>query len=453
MIQKSNKFALFSLIIRSFNFYNTNHNLFINIFMNKKLNSFEIIGGNKLFGEIKNQTSKNATLPILSASVLCDGFVKILDVPNIIDVENMIKILKKIGVKVRKSGADLSINPQVANNPQIDCELSKTMRSSLFLLGSMLSKFGEIDLTLPGGCKIGKRPIDLHIKALKRLGVEVENYDDHVFFKVKKAKPNRIKLKIPSVGATENIIQFACKLKGKTTIINAAKEPEVVDLCNFLNQMGAKILGAGTNKITIYGVNRLTSTTYRPIGDRIVSGTIMTAVALIGGDVTITNAVPYQNLKLIKILTQLGCQIDFKNDIIHIVKDKELHSIKKISTGFYPDFPTDMQSMMLSLSSVVDGETLIEENVFENRFLTIPEIKKLGANVELINSKTAKVIGTNKLVGTTVEALDLRGGASLVILGLKARGKTIVENIHFVDRGYDHLEKMLNSLGALIRRV
>ena len=421
--------------------------------MNKKLDSFEIIGGNKLFGEIKNQTSKNATLPIISASLLCDGVVKILDAPKISDVDNMIKILRKIGVKVKKEENNIIIDPTKANNPTLDCKLSKTMRSSLFLLGPMLSRFGEIDLTLPGGCKIGKRPIDIHINAFKRLGVSVETYDDHVFFKMINARPNKIKLKIPSVGATENIIQFACKLKGKTTILNPAREPEVVDLCNFLNQMGAKILGAGTRKITIYGVDKLISTEYRPIGDRIVSGTIMTAVAIAGGDVAITNAVPYQNLKLIKILTQLGCQIDYKNDIIHIVKDKELTAIKKVSTGFYPNFPTDMQSMILALSTVINGETLIEENVFENRFLIVPELKKFGANVELINSKTAKIIGVDKLMGTRVQANDLRGGASLVMIGLVASGKTIVKNIHFIDRGYENFENILNSLGAVIRRI
>ena len=189
------------------------------------------------------------------------------------------------------------------------------------------------------------------------------------------------------------------------------------------------------------------------MGDRIVAGTIMTAVALCGGDVKITNAVPYQNLKLIKIMQQMGCQIDFKNDIIHIVKDKELNSIKKISTGFYPDFPTDMQSMMLGLSCLMNGETIIQENIFENRFLIVPELKKLGAKIEMINSKTAKVIGVEYLIGKTVEAKDLRGGASLVLLGLIAKGKTIVKNVNFIDRGYENLEKMLNSLGADIKRV
>ena len=416
-------------------------------------NCFEIIGGNKLFGEIKNQTSKNATLPILSASLMCDGVVKINEVPNITDVDNMLKILKKIGVEIKRDEKSVSLNPSKATNCEIDCELSKTMRSSVFLLGPMLSKFGEIDLTLPGGCKIGARPIDIHIKAFEKLGVRVLKFDDHVFFKAEKPRANRIKLKIPSVGATENIVQFACRLKGKTTIINPAREPEVVDLCNFLNQMGAKIVGAGTKKITIYGVDKFYSTEYKPMGDRIISGTIMTAVSLCGGNVKITNAVPYQNLKLIEILQKIGCQIDYKNDIINISRDGDLKAVKEISTGFYPNFATDLQSLMLSLSCFCEGETKIVENVFENRFLTIPELKKFGADVELINSHIAKVKGKKELVGASVEAKDLRGGASLVLLGLGAKGKTTVKNIEFIDRGYEKLEDLLTSLGANIRRV
>lgn len=416
-------------------------------------NKFEIVGGNKLYGTIKNQTSKNATLPIMAASLLCDEEVIINEIPQITDIFNMIKLLKKIGVNLKKKGRSLTINPLSANKPDLDCDLSKTMRSSIFLLGSMLSRFKEVEITMPGGCKIGARPIDIHINSLKRLGVEVTQFDEHFLFRVKRAKPRRIRLKIPSVGATENIIQFACKLNGKTTILNPAKEPEVVDMCNFLNQMGAKIIGAGTNKITIYGVKKLYHTEYKPIGDRIVAGTIMTAVALSGGDVTITNAMPYQNLKLIENMRSMGCQIEYKNDIIHIVRNNDLRAIGKISTGFYPDFPTDLQSMLLALSCVCEGETRIEEKVFENRFLTINELKKLGADVIQLNNRVAIVRSVKELFGACVQALDLRGGASLVLLGLIAKGKTIVENIHFIDRGYERLENILNSLGANIRRV
>ncbi len=414
---------------------------------------FEVVGGNKLFGEIKNQTSKNASLPIMSASLLSDGEVILHEIPSITDVNNMVKILKKIGVEINEKGSSLTLNPTTANNPTLDCELSKTMRSSLFLLGPMLQKFGEVDLTLPGGCKIGKRPIDIHIKAFKKLGVEVTRFDDHVFFKVKKAQSNRIKLKIPSVGATENIVQFACKLKGKTIIDNPAREPEVVDLCNFLNQMGAKIIGAGTKRITIYGVDKLKTTEYKPIGDRIVAGTIMTAVAIAGGDVTITNAVPYQNLKLIEILQKIGCQIDYKNDILHIVRKDKLLPLNKVTTGYYPNFPTDLQSMIVSLASVIEGETRVKETIFENRFLIVNELKQMGAQITFKDSKTAIIKGVQSLNGAKVCALDLRGGASLMLSALIAHGKTIIENIHFIDRGYDHLEEMLNALGAKTRRL
>ena len=420
--------------------------------MKEKLNCYEILPCKELKGEIKNQTSKNATLPIMSASLLCDDIVKIREYPKITDIKNMLAILKKIGVRVKSEEGTLILNTQYANNAEIDCELSKTMRSSIFLLGSMLSRFKFAMLTMPGGCKIGKRPIDIHISAFKKLGVKVTFVNERVFFDAKKAKSNKIKLKLPSVGATENIIQFATKLKGKTTIINAAKEPEVVDLCNFLNLMGAKILGAGTNKITIYGVDSLKGVTYTPMGDRIVSGTIMTAVAIVGGDVTITNACPYQNLKIIEILRSMGCQIDYKNDIIHIVKNQKLNFTGKIVTGYYPDFATDLQSLMLSVCCFNQGKVVINEKVFENRFLTVPELQKMGAKIHSIDDNNVEVEGAS-LNGEELFVKDLRGGASLVIAGLGATSKTIVKNIKLIDRGYENLELMLNSLGAKIRRI
>ena len=421
--------------------------------MNKKLNSYEIIGGNKLFGEIVNQTSKNATLPILSASLLSNDKVYIYNVPKITDVINMLKILKRVGVLVRNMGEYIYLNPQTANNTVLDYELSRSMRSSLFLLGSMLQRFKEVDLTLPGGCKIGKRPIDIHINAFRKMGVEVQEFENHTYFKVKKAHSAKIRLRIPSVGATENIVQFACKLKGKTTIYNAAREPEVVDLCNFLNQMGAKILGAGTKKITIYGVDKLHSTKYKPIGDRIVAGTIMCAVAICGGEVKIKNAVPYQNLKLIEILRKIGCQIDYKDDIIKISRSSELTAINRVKTGYYPKFPTDLQSFMVAVSCIAKGKTTIQENIFENRFLIVPEIQKMGAKIKQISQNTVKINGINEIMGTVIEAKDLRGGASLVLMGLAGTGKTVVENVHFIDRGYENLENIFKNLGANIKRI
>ena len=418
-----------------------------------KKNCFIIEKCNRLSGEIKNQTSKNATLPIMSASLMCDESVYIDEVPKILDVDNMIKILTNLGVKIKRREQGLLINPKFAAKTKIDCELSKTMRSSIFLLGSMLSKFAKATVAMPGGCNIGKRPIDVHVDAFKKLGVEVSTSDNCLTFSAENARARIVKLRIPSVGATENIVQFACKLKGVTTILNPAKEPEVVDLCNFLNQMGAKILGAGTNKITIYGVDKLYNTEYKPIGDRIVAGTIMTAVAICGGDVTISNAVPYQNLKLIKIMRSMGCQIDYKNDIIHIVKNQSLRSVKSLTTGVYPNFATDLQSLMLTLSSITSGKTIIKERIFEDRFHIVSQLNKMGANIKVVKSNKAIVNGVEELKGCEIEAKDLRGGASLVLAGLCASGKTIVNNVNFIDRGYENFEKVLTKLGAKVKRL
>ncbi len=419
----------------------------------RKKDKFIINGGNKLYGTIKVQTSKNATLPIMSASLLTTESVKINSCPDILDVQNMIKILKKLGAKVERIGDDYVINNSQIDDICLDYNLCKTMRSSIFLLGSILARFKTMSLTMPGGCKIGERPIDIHIDAFKRLGVKVVELDDFIFFNAEHAKANKIKLKIPSVGATENIVQFASTLKGKTTIYNAAREPEVVDLCNFLIKMGANIKGAGTNKITIFGVDRLKGVEYRPIPDRIVLGTLLIATAICGGVIQINNAILNQNEKLIDILLRMGCQINIKNDIITISRETPLKSIKSVSTGYFPDFPTDLQSLMLTLSCIVKGKTQINEKIFENRFLIVDELKKMGAKIQIIDNHTAIVEGVHKLSANKIKALDLRGGASLVLAGLAAEGRTIIENVHFIDRGYCHLESMLASLGADIKRI
>lgn len=421
--------------------------------MSESLKKLVVIGGNKLQGEIVNQTSKNATLPIMSACVLSSGVSVIKCCPNIVDVKNMAKILRLLGAKVKKQNKDYVIDTTNLTGCSIDCKLSKTMRSSIFLLGSLLSRFKTAVITMPGGCNIGKRPIDIHINAFKKLGVKIIENDSQIFFDATNAKSNTIKLKLPSVGATENIVQFASLLKGKTVIKNVAREPEVVDLCNFLSLMGAKILGAGTSTITIYGVDKLNNIQYTPIPDRIVAGTLMIAVALTGGDVTIKNACSHQNEKLIKILSLMGCQIDIKHDIIHIVSNKKLNSISKLSTGYYPDFSTDLQSQLLTLASVSNGKMTICENIFENRFLIVDELKKLGADIKKLDNSKVVVNGVDHLNGSQVLAKDLRGGASLVLAGLVAVGKTEISNVQFIDRGYEQIEKMLTLLGADIKRV
>ncbi len=418
----------------------------------RKKDRFEIVGGNKLFGCVEIQTSKNAVLPIMSASLMIKGQTTILKSPNITDVANMIKILKGFGCKVNLEDNALQIDALKANNVNIKTSLMKSMRGSIFLLGSLLNRFKICTISEPGGCNIGARPINIHISAFKKLKVKVKRCGDFLTFDATKAKPSRIKLKIPSVGATENIIQFAVTLNGKTEILNAAKEPEVVDLCNFLNLTGAKIIGAGTERITIYGVNKLNPTTYQPQGDRIVAGTIMCAVAICGGKVKILNSRASENKKIIEKLIQLGCQIETKNDIITISREGPLISIPNLTTGYYPDFPTDLQSILLSVLSVSNKESLVSENVFENRFLTVSELNKMGANIKLINNKTAFVSGVASLKAAKVKALDLRGGAGLIVAALSAKGKTIVKNAHFVDRGYEFIEKCLTSLGANITR-
>ncbi len=410
-------------------------------------------GGKKLKGEIKVQTSKNATLPIMSASLLADGKVYLKDCPDIIDVENMVKILAKLGADIKQIGDDYLIDSSKIMDACLDYELCKTMRSSIFLLGSILARFKSICLTFPGGCKIGKRPIDIHIQAFRRLNVKVTELDDFVFFNATKARAGKIRLKLPSVGATENIVQFASTLKGKTTIYNSAREPEVVDLCNFLNKMGAKIYGAGTKKITIIGVEKLKGVEYKPITDRIVLGTLLVATAICGGIIRLIDGNYDQNKKLIEILSLMGCQINIKNDIITLSRDIPLRSIPKIRTGYYPQFPTDLQSIILVLSCVAKGRTKIDEKIFENRFLIVNELKKMGAKIDLIDNHTAIVNGVDNLKASNLKAFDLRGGASLVLAGLVAQGETIIDNVHYIDRGYCHIEKMLKSLGADIERI
>lgn len=415
---------------------------------------FKIIGGNKLFGEIENQTSKNATLPIMSASLLCErGVVKLHKCPNISDVKNMEKLLLKLGVKIWDEKGVLCIDSSEANNFGLDCNLMKTMRSSLFLLGPMLNRFKKVSISSPGGCKIGSRPIDVTVESFKKLGVKVYEQGDLTSFDATNAKSGRVKLKLPSVGATENIIQFACLLKGKTTIYNSAREPEIIDLCNFLNLMGAKIFGAGTSKITIYGVNKLHAVEYMPMADRIVSGTIMCAVAICGGDVKIKNGCSYENEKLIEILRLMGCQIEVKHDIIHITSYQGLKFSGEISTGYFPDFPTDSQSNILAVSTCCSGEIRIIENIFENRFLIVPELVKMGAYIRNKNPREVVVKGACNLTGKRVKAKDLRGGASLVLAGLASKGETIVSEIEHIDRGYENIEQILSSLGANIRRI
>ncbi len=419
----------------------------------EKIDKFEILGGKKLNGTVRVQTAKNSVLPIMAATILCEGNVVLNDIPNLTDIANMSKKLTDLGAKIKIRTSELCIDTDSLIGQTVDQGLAKSMRSSIFLLGSLLARFHTARLTMPGGCKIGKRPIDAHLKSFQALGVEVNEINGEIFLSSSKAHAGKVKLSIPSVGATENIVMFACKLKGKTVIKNCACEPEIVDLCNFLNLAGAKILGAGTKKITIYGVDKLKGVNYTPIPDRVVTATIMTAVAVCGGNVTLTNTRADHIENLIEKLSSMGCQISIKNDIINISSTSRLNSIRKIKTGFYPKFATDMQSILLVASVKACGDTEIHETIFENRFLIVPELNRMGADIEVVSSSRVRVRSVDHLKANTVRAMDLRGGAALVLAGLMTEGKTVVEGVHYIDRGYDHLENILGKLGADIKRV
>lgn len=414
---------------------------------------FKIIGGNKLYGEINNQTSKNAILPILSASILSSGSTYIKNCPDIVDIDYMCEILTCLGAKIKKETNNIILDCADVSCSSINYELGKKLRSSLFLLGSTLARFKSATMTFPGGCKIGDRPIDIHINALKKLGVKVGEIGNYLFFDAANAKAGKVRFRLPSVGATENIVQFATSLKGKTEIYNAAKEPEVVDLCNFLVAMGTHIDGIGTSKLTIYGVNQLKAIEYMPIPDRIVAGSLMVATAINGGEIKIKNSNFCHNKNLIDKLRAMGCQIETKGDIITLSNNNRLKNLPSITTGYYPDFPTDMQSLILSLASVSDGNILFKEKLFENRFQTVDELSKMGAKIDKIDACTIKVYGVSKLDPATLKAKDLRGGAALTLAALFADGESIVEDVYHIDRGYDHFENMLSSIGANITRI
>ncbi len=420
--------------------------------MNTYNDKFIIVGGNQLNGEVTIQTSKNAVLPILAGSILCDKPLLIKNVPNILDVNNMFNILRDLGVKLDYIDNDCFIDASNVASVTLNQDLCKTLRSSIFLLGPLLARFKKAIISYPGGCDIGNRPIDLHISGLQKLGVKITNRHSLIYCDARDMKSGEVQLDFPSVGATENLMMSAIFLKGTTRLINVAKEPEIIDLQNFLNSMGASISGAGTPEITINGVDKLHSTQYTPINDRIVEGTLMIATAITGGKVTLKNTNFKNNQSLIAKLSSVGCQIDTKNDIIHITSKGRLPSIDLIDTQVYPGFPTDMQAQMMALQTISDGVSVICENVFENRYKHAKELIKMGANI-ILRDRVAVVKGVAELAGAPVDATDLRAGAGLVLAGLKANGYTTINNVYHIDRGYENFENILTSLGADIKRI
>ncbi len=416
------------------------------------MDRYIIDGGEKLYGIVEIQSAKNTVLPLLAASVLTDEPVKIRGVPPITDVENMLRILSEVGCKIKRQKEYTVIDGSNAASHEIPTRLTKELRSSVFMLGSVLTRFHRAKISYPGGCDIGLRPIDLHLSGLKRLGVEIIEKDGFIHCEAKRLVGAEILLDFPSVGATENILLAAVKAEGITVLRNAAKEPEIVDLQNFLNAMGGKVRGAGGSTIVVEGVKRLHGVEYTPIGDRIEAGTYLIGAAACGGEIE-TRGVPPENITaLLHKLRENGCKIHIKNDRIVLRSSGRLQAVDLVETSPFPGFPTDLQAQYAALSATAKGATLVVENLFETRYRYASELKRMGADIT-VRDRTALIRGVEKLHGAYVTAGDLRGGAALVLAALCAEGQSTVANLSHVDRGYADFEGKLRKLGAKIRRI
>ncbi len=416
------------------------------------MDKYIIDGGEKLYGALRMQSAKNTVLPLLAASVLTDEQVKIRGIPPIVDVENMFRILSELGCNIKRQKDCAVIDSSNAVSHEIPPRLTKELRSSVFMLGSVLTRFGRAKISYPGGCDIGLRPIDLHLSGLKRLGVEITEEGGYIDCKADNLVGAEIMLDFPSVGATENIILAAVKARGLTVIRNAAKEPEIIDLQNFLNAMGANVRGAGGGTVVVEGVKKLYGVDYTPIGDRIEAGTYLIAVAVCGGEIE-TQGVRAENIAaLLHKLRENGCKIHTKNDRIVLRSDGRLQAVPLVETMPFPGFPTDLQAQYSALCTVAKGTTLVVENLFETRYKYAAELKRMGADIT-VRDRTAVIRGVERLHGARVTAGDLRGGAALVIAGLCADGQSEVLDLSHVDRGYADFEYKLKKLGAKIRRV
>jgi UDP-N-acetylglucosamine 1-carboxyvinyltransferase len=413
---------------------------------------FSIEGGEPLGGSIRVPGGKNAILPILAASLLTTKPVTIRDCPDLLDVSNMICILEKLGCSIRREGDTVEVDAALAHRWEMPDSLAKELRSSIFMLGPVLGRFRKARFTYPGGCEIGSRPIDLHLKGLRKLNVKIEEECGFILCDGENIRGGEIHLDYPSVGATENLMMAAVCAKGTTIIYNAAREPEIVDLESFLNGCGARISGAGTSTVEIEGINGLGSVEYCIMPDRIVAGTYMVASAITQGDVLLENVRPLHLQSVTHKLREVGCLIDVFEDSIRVRGNARPMELQLIETLPYPGFPTDMQPQMFALATIAEGTSVIIENVFDNRFKHASELSKMGANV-ILKGRIAIIRGVAKLSGTEVEGKDLRGGAALVLAGLRAEGTTLVGGVHHIDRGYEDLARELASLGATIVRV
>ncbi|NMB35261.1 MAG: UDP-N-acetylglucosamine 1-carboxyvinyltransferase [Firmicutes bacterium] len=417
------------------------------------MTKFVIKGGKKLEGTLPIKGAKNSMLPIMAAAVLSSSRedIELQNIPAIVDMQVMTKILQSLGAKAKFAQNTLWINVRDLQNYTITEELMQEMRSSIFLMGPLLARFGKVRVTYPGGCSIGPRPIDLHLKGLEALGARIREENGYITASAPRLHGTEIHLDYPSVGATENLIMAAVLARGKTLIYNAAKEPEIVDLQNFLNALGADVRGAGTETLRIRGVESVGRCTYRIIPDRIVAGTYLMAAAITGGRLLLEQIIPEHLDAVVAKMKEAGVELVATADSLEVVSS-DLRAVETLHTLPYPGFPTDLQAPMMALLTLARGESKVTESIFEARFRHVDELKRLRAQIN-VEGRTALIRGVEKLSGAEVQATDLRAGAALVLVGLAAEGQTVVHNIKHIDRGYERIEEDLGKIGAEIYRV
>lgn len=416
------------------------------------MEQYVIKGGNPLYGEVEIGGAKNAALAILAAAIMTDETVTIDNLPNVRDINVLLQAIEEIGAHVERVDIHkVKINGSFIRVVNVDNEFIRRIRASYYLIGALLGKYKHAEVALPGGCDIGSRPIDLHMKGFRSMGADIDIAHGLVIARAKELKGTHIYMDKVSVGATINIMMAAAMADGKTVIENAAKEPHVVDVANFLNSMGANIRGAGTDVIRIVGVEKLHATEYSVIPDQIEAGTFMFAVAAAGGNVLVKNVIPKHLEATTAKLLEVGCQVEEFDDSVRVISDGHLKHTQ-VTTLPYPGFPTDMQPQMAVLLGIAEGTSTVTESIFENRFKYVDELTRMGADIK-VESNIAIISGVKRYTGARVNAPDLRAGAALVIAGLAAEGITVVDDIYYIQRGYEALEEKLTKIGAKIARV
>ena len=416
------------------------------------MEQYVIKGGNPLYGEVEIGGAKNAALAILAAAIMTDETVTIDNLPNVRDINVLLQAIEEIGAHVERVDIHkVKINGSFIRGVNVDNEFIRRIRASYYLIGALLGKYKHAEVALPGGCDIGSRPIDLHMKGFRSMGADIDIAHGLVIARAKELKGTHIYMDKVSVGATINIMMAAAMADGKTVIENAAKEPHVVDVANFLNSMGANIRGAGTDVIRIVGVEKLHATEYSVIPDQIEAGTFMFAVAAAGGNVLVKNVIPKHLEATTAKLLEVGCQVEEFDDSVRVISDGHLKHTQ-VTTLPYPGFPTDMQPQMAVLLGIAEGTSTVTESIFENRFKYVDELTRMGADIK-VESNIAIISGVKRYTGARVNAPDLRAGAALVIAGLAAEGITVVDDIYYIQRGYEALEEKLTKIGAKISRV